>query len=134
MTAPHRRIAADRNDPAPVGKMRGRSLDRKKYSPHVDVQHRVEIIYAHGRDVTQPQDARVDDRYVQLPETIDGLRNGGFNGCRIGAVGPDRHAGLPIGFDRGDRFGGPFRRRNVGQGDIRAVLCQTPDRCCADAS
>jgi hypothetical protein len=47
---------------------------------------KVEIIYVHGRDVTKQQDAGVDNRKIQFPEMIHGLRNGCFDSSWIRAI------------------------------------------------
>jgi len=54
MSASHCCGYCDRNDPTTGSETRRRGLDGEKDPTHVDVEHPVEIIQVHRRDVTAP--------------------------------------------------------------------------------
>src|SRR3984893_14363156 len=134
MSASYCCVAADGNDPTTLSETRSRGLDGEKYPTHVDVEHPVEIFHAHRRDVTTQQDAGVDNRNIQFPEMIHGLRNGCFDSSRIRAVSLDCKASPPGSLNRPNRVGGSLRRRHVGHRYMGAPFCPTSCRCGADGS
>src|ERR1700674_516262 len=95
MSASHCCVAADRNDPTTVSETRSRGLDGEKDTTHVDVQHPVKTFHAHRRDVTTQQDTGVDNRNVQFPEMIHGLRDSCHDGFRLPAISLDCKACPP---------------------------------------
>src|SRR6266403_3450655 len=95
MSASHRCVAADRNDPTTVSETRRRGLDREKDPTHVDVEHPVEIFHVHRREVTMQQDASVDNRNIQFPEMFRGLRDSCLDSFRIRAISLDCKASPP---------------------------------------
>src|ERR1700692_1023912 len=132
MSASHCSVAADRNDPTTISETRRRGLDGEKDPTHVDVEHAVEIFHVHRRDVTKQQDASVDNRNIQFPEMIHGLRNGRFDSSRIRTISLDCKAFPSGSFNRRNRVGGSLRRRHVGHRYIGALFCQTS--CCGSAN
>src|SRR5882757_8799535 len=134
MSASHGCVAADRNDPTAFREMRCRGLDGEKDPTHVDVEHPVEIFHVHGREVTKHQDASVDNRNIEFPEMIHGLRNGCFDSSRIRAISLNCKASPPGSLDRCNRVGGSLRRRHIGHRYIGTLFCQTSRRGRANAS
>src|ERR1700730_5447768 len=134
MSASHCCVAADRNDPTTVSETRRRRLDGEKDPTYVDVEHPVEIFHVHRRDVTKQQDASVDNRNIQFPEMIHGLRNGCFDSSRIRAISLYCKACPPGSLNRRNRVGGSLGRRHVGHRYIGALFCQTSRCGCANAS
>jgi hypothetical protein len=134
MSASHRSVAADRNDPTTVSETRRRGLDGEKDPTHVDVEHPVEIFHVHRRDITTQQDAGVDNRNIQFPEMIHGLRNGCFDSSRIRTVSLDGKALPPGSLNRRNRVGGSLRRRHIGHRYIGTLSCKTSRCGCANAS
>jgi hypothetical protein len=80
------------------------------------------------------QNASVDNRNIQFPEMIHGLRNGCFDSSRIRTVSLDCKACPPGSLNRRNRVGGSLRRRHVGHRYIGALSCQTSRCGCANAS
>src|SRR5258708_5577200 len=110
MSAPHCCVAADGNDPTTVSETRSRGLDGEKDTTHVDVEHPVKIFHVHCRDVTTQQDASVDNRNVQFPEMIHGLRDSCLDSRRVRAVCLDRKTSPPGSLYRPNRFRVSFLR------------------------
>src|SRR5258708_2024507 len=134
MSASHCCVTADRNDPTTGSETRRRGLDGEKDPTHVDVEHPVEIIQVHRRDVTAQQDTGVDNCNIQFPEMLHSLPDSCLDGLRIRAISPDCKASPPDTLNRRNCFGGSLRRRHIGHRYISALSCQASCCGCANAS